>query len=86
MKRLFYWSANGDAAGDCLGFHFMRIPAFTYQNPSFSIHLHYVIVHELCHTIEKSHSKVFWNLVAQDMPNWQQSHIFMQTSIFGNDV
>ncbi|MEZ2737993.1 YgjP family zinc-dependent metalloprotease [Comamonas jiangduensis] len=46
----------------------------------------YVIVHELCHTIEKSHSKVFWNLVAQHMPNWQQSHIFLQTSIFGNDV
>jgi predicted metal-dependent hydrolase len=34
----------------------------------------YVIVHELCHTIEKSHTKVFWALVARHMPDWQKQH------------
>lgn len=34
----------------------------------------YVIVHELCHTIEKSHTKAFWALVARHMPDWQRQH------------
>nr|WP_314899626.1 SprT family zinc-dependent metalloprotease [uncultured Deefgea sp.] len=34
----------------------------------------YIIVHELCHTVEKSHSKAFWALVAEHMPNWSRYH------------
>ena len=34
----------------------------------------YVIVHELCHTVEKSHTKAFWSLVARHMPDWQRQH------------
>jgi predicted metal-dependent hydrolase len=29
----------------------------------------YVVVHELCHLGEFNHSKQFWNLVAQTLPN-----------------
>lgn len=35
----------------------------------------YVVVHELCHLIEPNHSKNFWNLVDEAMPNaqhWRQ--------------
>lgn len=32
----------------------------------------YVIVHELCHLKEFNHSKDFWNLVAETVPNHQE--------------
>lgn len=31
----------------------------------------YVIIHELCHTVHKNHSKDFWNLVGQKLPNYK---------------
>lgn len=34
----------------------------------------YVIVHELCHTVEKSHTKAFWALVSRHMPWWRKEH------------
>jgi len=32
----------------------------------------YIIVHELCHLREMNHSKKFWDLVAQEIPNHRQ--------------
>ena len=31
----------------------------------------YVIVHELCHIGQFNHSKAFWELVAQTVPDWK---------------
>lgn len=33
--------------------------------------VHYVFIHELCHTIHMNHSKAFWRLVENKQPNYQ---------------
>lgn len=34
--------------------------------------LNYVIIHELCHTIQKNHSTKFWDLVKSACPNYKE--------------
>ncbi len=34
----------------------------------------YIIIHELCHIVEKKHNKEFWNLVASHCPDWKKYH------------
>lgn len=46
----------------------------------------YVIVHELCHTVEKSHTKKFWSLVTSHMSDWQQRHAVLERAVFGDAV
>ncbi|MFM0628414.1 M48 family metallopeptidase [Paraburkholderia xenovorans] len=46
----------------------------------------YVIVHELCHTIEKNHTKAFWFLVAQHFPDWRRPHATLEQAAFGDAV
>ncbi|MDP3847643.1 MAG: SprT family zinc-dependent metalloprotease [Pseudomonas sp.] len=46
----------------------------------------YVIVHELCHTLEKNHTKDFWALVAKHMPDWQRQHEVLERAVFGDAV
>jgi predicted metal-dependent hydrolase len=48
--------------------------------------LDYVIVHELCHTVEKSHTKGFWARVAHCMPKWRQLHEVLEQAAFGDAV
>ena len=40
----------------------------------------YIIVHELCHTVYKDHSKAFWSLVESHCPNWRDSHAIVKAS------
>jgi predicted metal-dependent hydrolase len=35
----------------------------------------YIIVHELCHTVRKDHSKFFWALVAKSLPEYGKLRI-----------
>jgi predicted metal-dependent hydrolase len=46
----------------------------------------YVIVHELCHTVEKSHTKAFWALVTRHLPDWQSQHALLERALFGDAV
>lgn len=46
----------------------------------------YVVVHELCHTIEKSHTPAFWALVARHLPDWQRQHEQLERAAFGDAV
>ncbi len=38
----------------------------------------YVVVHELCHTIEKNHSRKFWARVADILPNYKQQEKWLK--------
>jgi predicted metal-dependent hydrolase len=44
----------------------------------------YVVLHELCHTVEKSHTRAFWALVARHMPDWQRQHDALEQAGFAN--
>lgn len=46
----------------------------------------YCIVHELCHTVEKNHTKAFWSLVARFMPDWRRQHERLGVAAFGDAV
>lgn len=46
----------------------------------------YVIVHELCHTVEKNHTPVFWALVTRHMPEWHRLHEMLELAAFGDAV
>lgn len=46
----------------------------------------YAIVHELCHTQEKNHTKAFWALVTRHMPDWQRQHEALEKTGFGDAI
>jgi hypothetical protein len=61
QKQWGSYSASGKLM---LNVHLIKAP---------TICIDYIIVHELCHIIEKNHSKKFWNLVTQTMPFWRKA-------------
>lgn len=46
----------------------------------------YIVVHELCHVVEKSHTKAFWSLVAQYMPDWQARHHILDSAGMAGEI
>ena len=38
----------------------------------------YVVIHELCHMIHKNHSKDYWSLVNNIMPNYKEEHKYLR--------
>lgn len=46
----------------------------------------YIIIHELCHTVEKNHTKAFWRLLGQAMPGWRQPHETLEQAAFGTAI
>lgn len=44
--------------------------------------LEYVVIHELCHLKEMSHSKIFWNLVARYCPRWHELRDWLDNHCF----
>jgi predicted metal-dependent hydrolase len=46
----------------------------------------YIIIHELCHTVEKNHTKAFWLLLSRTMPGWQQLHETLERAAFGDAI
>lgn len=48
--------------------------------------LDYVIVHELAHTKEKTHSKRFWSLVGKTLPTWEERHHYLDKAAITLDL
>lgn len=46
----------------------------------------YVILHELCHTVEKNHTRAFWALLARHMPDWQRQHEALEHTLYGDAI
>ncbi|WP_457356051.1 M48 metallopeptidase family protein [Roseateles sp. P5_D6] len=42
----------------------------------------YVLVHELCRTTKKSHTRAFWALVARQMHAWRRQHEVLERTAF----
>jgi len=43
----------------------------------------YVIVHALCHTIERAHSKAFWRQVGAVLPGWRRERDALERAVAG---
>jgi predicted metal-dependent hydrolase len=46
----------------------------------------YVVVHELCHTMEKNHTRAFWQLVSKLMPDWRKHQSALEGARIGRGI
>lgn len=77
--RVFQSRWGSCDANNMLEFHprVMELPASVQD---------YVIVHELCHVVEKNHTPAFWALVARHMPDWRRQHEVLERAVLGDAV
>lgn len=45
----------------------------------------YIVVHEMCHMVHKNHSKDFWNLVQQIIPDYKERTLWLKNNGSGMD-
>ena len=77
--RVFQSRWASCTAHNALEFHprVMELPASVQE---------YVVLHELCHTVEKNHTKTFWALVARHMPDWRLQHEALERAVFRGEI
>lgn len=77
--RVFQSRWGNCTAHNTLEFHprVMELPASVQE---------YVVLHELCHVVEKNHTKTFWTLVTRHMPDWRVQHEVLERAAFGDSV
>lgn len=77
--RVFQSRWGSCTAHNTLEFHprVMELPASVQE---------YVVLHELCHTVEKNHTKAFWAFVARHMPDWPAQHDVLERAAFGDAI
>ncbi len=46
----------------------------------------YVVVHELCHLAEPNHSKKYWEIVGNNLPNWKEERAWLKRNGFSLDI
>jgi len=60
---------------------------FTYRLimlPEFVVD--YIIIHELCHTIEMNHSQKFWNLVDEHCPDYKKAENWLKNNSYSIEL
>jgi predicted metal-dependent hydrolase len=69
-------SDSKHAWGTCGKDRIIRVHWRLIQAPA--VAMEYVVAHELCHLIERSHSPAFWSLLARTMSDWAEAKAVLE--------